>query len=305
MGRIVHRDTSYEGLHPALIDRSLWDAVQQRLADNVQGTRQRIRVSQPSLLAGRIVDEDGQALIASHACKGTQRYRYYIGTGGNAPDKRTIRIPARQIEQMVVDRLTALLADPIDTLAHHLDIAAGDYPAFLARAVALGGRITQRHYATIRDLVTQVRLAQGQVMLSIDTAALAGALRAAIADPSPLELVCEVRLTRSGRPVRLIRGGENKAGKPDPTIVQLLVRANRYWQILKAEPIDITRLAEREGVNPSYLTRILRLAFLAPDITQAMLMGARTLTATARQLTLSEAITADWAAQRRLMVSGT
>jgi hypothetical protein len=152
-------------------------------------------------------------------------------------------------------------------------------------------------------LVAQVRLAQGQVVLHIDTAALASALGATVADPSPLEMVCEGRLTRSGRPVRLIGDGNRQAGKPDPAITQLLARAHCYWQMLKTEPIDITRLAEREGINPSYLTRILRLAFLAPDLTQAVLTGDRKLAITARQLTLSGAIPADWATQRRLVMS--
>jgi hypothetical protein len=33
----------------------------------------------------------------------------------------------------------------------------------------------------------------------------------------------------------------------------------------------ITELAEREGIAPSYMTRILRLTLLAPDIVEAIL----------------------------------
>jgi hypothetical protein len=37
--------------------------------------------------------------------------------------------------------------------------------------------------------------------------------------------------------------------------------------------VPFSELAEQEGVSPSYFTRLVRLSYLAPDITQAILDG--------------------------------
>ena len=39
------------------------------------------------------------------------------------------------------------------------------------------------------------------------------------------------------------------------------------------EYATIAELAEREGIAPSYMTRVLRLTLLAPDIVEAILNG--------------------------------
>ncbi|MCH5376035.1 MAG: hypothetical protein JJ992_18860, partial [Planctomycetes bacterium] len=57
----------------------------------------------------------------------------------------------------------------------------------------------------------------------------------------------------------------------------------------------IAELAEREGIAPSYMTRVLRLTLLAPDIVEAILDGRQ-----AAEVTLArvlEPFPADWPAQ--------
>jgi len=58
-------------------------------------------------------------------------------------------------------------------------------------------------------------------------------------------------------------------------LVKLLLRARRFNAALTAqgEAIAFAALAEREGVSRSYFTRLVRLSYLAPDITQAILDG--------------------------------
>lgn len=65
IGEIAHCDLHYAGLHEAIVDCAAWDAVQERLALNLQGNRDRTSARNPSLLAGKIVDGDGQPLIAT------------------------------------------------------------------------------------------------------------------------------------------------------------------------------------------------------------------------------------------------
>lgn len=62
--------------------------------------------------------------------------------------------------------------------------------------------------------------------------------------------------------------------KMDNTLVKALARAFRWKRMLESgEFATIGELAQREGVAPSYMTRVLRLTLLAPDIVLAMLDG--------------------------------
>ena len=61
---------------------------------------------------------------------------------------------------------------------------------------------------------------------------------------------------------------------PDSTLIKALARAFRWKRMLvSGEFATIAELAEREGIAPSYMTRVLRLTLLAPDIIEADLDG--------------------------------
>ena len=60
----------------------------------------------------------------------------------------------------------------------------------------------------------------------------------------------------------------------DSTIVKAIARAHRWKQLLESgEFATIHDLAAVEKINPSYLSRILRLTLLAPDIVESVLNG--------------------------------
>lgn len=62
--------------------------------------------------------------------------------------------------------------------------------------------------------------------------------------------------------------------RTDSTLVKALARAFRWKRLLKSgEYATIAELAEHEGIAPSYMTRVLRLTLLAPDIIEAILDG--------------------------------
>jgi hypothetical protein len=62
--------------------------------------------------------------------------------------------------------------------------------------------------------------------------------------------------------------------RTDSTLVKALARAFRWKRLLESgEYATIAELAEHEGIAPSYMTRVLRLTLLAPDIIEAILDG--------------------------------
>lgn len=62
--------------------------------------------------------------------------------------------------------------------------------------------------------------------------------------------------------------------RTDSTLAKALGRAFRWKRMLESgEFTTIGELAEREGIAPSYMTRVLRLTLLSPDIVEAILDG--------------------------------
>lgn len=79
---------------------------------------------------------------------------------------------------------------------------------------------------------------------------------------------------RGGRKEMHLPEGAAASRKPDSTLVKALARAFRWKRMLDSgEFATIAEMAEREGIAPSYMTRVLRFTLLAPDIVEAILDG--------------------------------
>lgn len=79
---------------------------------------------------------------------------------------------------------------------------------------------------------------------------------------------------RGGRKEMQLPEGAAHSPRTDNTLVKALARAFRWKRMLESgEFATIAELAEREGIAPSYMTRVLRLTLLAPDIIEAILDG--------------------------------
>ena len=79
---------------------------------------------------------------------------------------------------------------------------------------------------------------------------------------------------RGGRKEMQMPEGATQPRRADGTLVKALARAFRWKRMLESgEFATIAELAEREGIAPSYMTRVLRLTLLAPDIVEAILDG--------------------------------
>lgn len=79
---------------------------------------------------------------------------------------------------------------------------------------------------------------------------------------------------RGGRKEMQLPEGAAQLRRTDSTLVKALARAFRWKRLLESgEFATIAELAEREGIATSYMTRILQLTLLAPDIVEAILDG--------------------------------
>ena len=117
LGEAVHKGRAYPGEHAGIIPRDLWDRVHAILAESPRARAARNRDRPPALLKGLIFGTDGRALSPTHSRKRGRLYRYYVSQavlqgGAVANDSAVRRLPAGEIEGLVLGQVRALLRQP-------------------------------------------------------------------------------------------------------------------------------------------------------------------------------------------------
>src|SRR5262245_24549765 len=312
-GETVHKGQSHPGEHPPIIDQSLWDVVQMRLAGNTAERNAGPRAHQPSLLVGVLFDRDGNRMTPSYAVKNGTRYRYYVSSQNQRESSTALRIPAGEIEHLVTSRVRQWLLDPggIYQSTRLPDLSA--QRRLIACAVEIGKSWTElpgaRQRAFLTTLIDRIDVGAHQIDIHLRPTRLAALLDGA-ATPLPSApddeiqiLSIPVRLRRSGRAIRMLIEGTDPfaTAKPDARLVKLLIRARRFNATLfDGDGMPFAALAKRQGVSPSYFTRLVRLGYLAPDISKAILDGRQPRDLTADKLAHSR-LPLTWHEQRTVL----
>jgi site-specific DNA recombinase len=318
-GQIAHKGRLYPGQHPAVIDHASWNAVRERLATNIGDHRRKAKATEPSLLAGLLVDARGERLTPSHAIKKGRRYRYYVSAAlitGAAKDGNGWRLAAEQIEQGVLNTLANALTSPAG-FVERVGIAGipGDQIRnVLGRATrfaaALSGAPAER-VKILRELVEQVTVTEQQIILKVRRRALLGRELPSGAmdepgDPSTIQLTAAVAFRRRGTETRLVLPGlaqQNRGSRCDPTLIKAIARGRAWFEELATgRARSLQELAARHGITRRYIRRLVNLAFLSPQLVEAIVQGRQPVELTATRLTQVD-LPLDWAAQHSLLAS--
>src|SRR4051794_23211146 len=115
VGVAMHKGISYPGEHVAIIDRKVWDKVQAQFQQNPRKRAGATRAQTPALLKGIIFGPTGVAMSPTHTRKNGRLYRYYLSQTvlkQGAGDCPVARVPAGEIEKIVLDQVRKLLLSP-------------------------------------------------------------------------------------------------------------------------------------------------------------------------------------------------
>jgi hypothetical protein len=295
----------HAAVHEAILDRETWNQVQALLDSNRVRHGRTEGAQRRSLLKGRIFDVASAPLSPSHATKGGKRYLYYVSAGTN--EHAGIRLPAAEIEEAVLGRADRLLHDPI-LLSRKLGVGHGHLDRIATHAKATRRRL--RHPSadrddTVRQLLDRVVVDRDRAQLYWSRAGLHRLLGIEqISDDQP-NLVDEVAITvkRQGQGKRIfLPAGEQKSA-PNQTLIKAVVRAHAWRRMLELEKgLSVRQLAARQSLSHRYINRLLPLAWLAPDVVEAIIDGTQLPEVSLDQLTAAFPIA--WAEQRRLLALG-
>src|SRR5947208_6556685 len=115
VGEVKYKGEILPGEQPSIMDRQLFDAVQQKLTDQ-WSHRNHTKAKSGHLLTGLLYDDAGHRMIPTHATKAGIRYRYYASLPHLKGESKTVsvgsvsRIPATDIEDIIVKSVKAHLA---------------------------------------------------------------------------------------------------------------------------------------------------------------------------------------------------
>jgi site-specific DNA recombinase len=327
-GEATHKGSAFPGEHSAIVEQSLWDAVQAVLTKNRVARATGANTKQPSLLTGMIFDEAGDRLTPTWSVKKGTRYRYYVSTSlvtGSGPTRSSRRrIPAGNLEGVIIERLRSFFANRGEVL----DAINGEGDEHVGHRQLIDGakRIASKRdgdgsetiKAILKASVRRVEVAPDCVKIDICRRDLVQVLAAPSIDltakdrkpshPSDdvITLTAPVKLKRAGREMKMLVDGPSHRTSIDTSLLRIVARAHDVQaRLTQNTNLTVHDVAREERVTAAYVYTLLRLPWLAPDITTAIVNGRQPPQLNAKKLMrLTAHLPADWAEQRALLGFG-
>jgi site-specific DNA recombinase len=303
-GETVHKGTPHPGEHVAIIAEELWNAVAAKLA--AQGVeRRRERVASGALLIGLIFDDRGNRMSPTYTVRRQSRYRYYVSQAvlQGRPKKAgsLARIGATEIEQIVLEGLRR--AHPEDVRAAGIGpairiapqsqsqqptarVSGNSVPARLATACSnsqgqapsdhVGGLCDQQVRDLLDRAIERVVVHSHEVEITLRTPAGAGAAAHTEDGEGPrvLNLPLPDRRSKDRREIIIPSNNGSPSTHLDRSLVVAVARG-RCWArgLCRGDYKDTAQIASKFDLSEAYVRRILRLAYLAPDVVLAIAEG--------------------------------
>ncbi len=319
LGLIIHKDNVYNGEHEAIIDNETFDRAQALLSKNRVYHKCYEKSKNPSLLAGKLFDDTGNYMSPSHSNKNNRNYRYYVSQAilqfrRNEADALS-KIPAGEIEKFVVDEIGNFIFGRHNIQKYIENFDVHKQKDILEALNNLKINVKDKLDNTlVRIILNKVILYKEKVDIIICQNQIINTLEAVTyGTPLPEEKKGEVEnpiiITKTVQIMQVnFKGGiiiVSEHNQPDNNVNPQLVKAlakSHYWNhiLYTGEAKNSIDIQKMEGLKDNtYVQDILRLKFLASDITEAILNGTQPLDLSIQKLFTIR--TLDWREQRKLL----
>ncbi len=309
VGQVRHKKVCYAGQHDGIIDQDLWDQVQKKLTDNVNGKEKKPRSTETSPLAGKLFDETGNSLTPSHASKNSKRYRYYISQSLVIGTKDSVeigwRLPAREIENIVAQATRKILDDQpaITESLREAGVDARSIPGALKVSAVQSkdlNSVTGRAEALER-IVQRIDIRHEGMRLTLLLPMIGSGDKVDSTLSPTITRDVPMKIRRRGVEMKLVITGGG-AARTDPALIKAIARGQLWFDELRSgKEQSIRDIAKRYEVSERYISHLLPLAFLAPDIIEAIVAGQQPADLTTNALIKRIDLPVDWSEQRRVL----
>jgi site-specific DNA recombinase len=262
IGEVKYKDEILPGEQPAILDRALFDAVQQKLTERWT-TQSTARNASDHLLTGLLFDDAGHRMVPTHATKSGVRYRYYVslphlhGESTTASVGSVSRIPATDIEDVISKSLHEHL------IAQKEKLASG--------STHTGDR------KALHDSIARIDVHEDHLAVrlkSADDEETAGST-----DAHLLSIPWQKPPSRRARQILLPHGIPRNEVRPTrierrARLVSAIARGRRWLdEVVSGSVTDVQQIAARQKCSVRQVNMTISLAFLAPDLVRAAVEG--------------------------------
>ena len=308
IGEVRHKGTRYRGQHQPIVAAPRWEKAQELLQLHTIRTLGKPNGSTTSLLVGKLFDDTGERLTPSHAVKGNRRYRYYVSRSllkdGAGQTTQGWRIPAMEIENNLATALSKLLQDRaalVRDLHHDLDVAKIKSLLKTAEQWSARLRSQEERLDALASLIERAEIGKAGIRLSIRVPLQENG-QSSTPDTFFFKRDVLLQIRRRGIEMRLVVGG-GPDPKIDSAILKAVARGNQWLtDLLSGRSSSLLEIGKRDGVGKRYVSRIIRLAFLAPSIIEQIAQGHQPPELTAQALSTRRGdLPLSWIEQRELL----
>jgi hypothetical protein len=314
-GQIAHKGELHPGQQPALIDDESWSTVRDQLAANKSDRRGWAKAAEASVLAGLLVDARGERLTPSHAVKKGRRYRYYVSaaliTDAGTDRAQGWRLAAREIEEAVIRILADALTSPARLVERFGAMPSDQIRKLLSRAARMAAVLSGspgERAKLVRELVEKIIVDEKTIIIKLRRGLLLGgdvpSSASADASDGAVELTAAAAFTRRGAETKLVLPGleqQKHNSRCDPALIKAIARGRAWFEELATgRARSLQDLAKRDGISRRYIRRLVGLAFLSPQLVEAILEGRQSVQLTATRLTELD-LPLDWTEQHKLL----
>jgi len=260
IGEVVYRGGTHIGERQPILERGLFEAVQEKLAAGRRARRLKLRGS-PAILIGRIFDDRGNRMTPTHANKRGARYRYYISHAllqKRVGEAGTVtRVPAEEIERLVLTSIRDHLEKTRNGLAH----ASISERELIEEAV-------DRVIITKQFIEIHLRSpTQGQTEYLPDGHA-SGACSEVLRIPLALRVPHVKGVVHSPSAGPLTQESRD-------ALLSAVAKARRWIEdLVEGRASSFSEIAKREGRGERYIRLLAPLAFVPPAMISEIMNGA-------------------------------
>jgi site-specific DNA recombinase len=249
IGEVVFKGELCPAEQPPILDRDLFEAVQRKLAEQTNGHRV-ARAHPEALLTGRIFDDRGNRMSPSHSRKGTECYRYYVSSaliqGRPQAAGSVARIAAAKVEAVIVGTVRRRIG---------LDAPTDDTKL-------------------ITTCVHRIEVRRSEIAISLAGEDDAGNT----VNPAILTVPWSKTPHRRHRDVLVPEGSSEAGARPIRSdtrvkLVTAIARGRQWLSEIEAGTATIDSIAACEACSKRHVHMIVSLAFLAPSLVKAAVVG--------------------------------
>ena len=324
IGIITQGSERHQGEHEAIIAEDIFERVQQTLTDQSPGELAKIKRGTSALLKGLLFDSNNGRLLPTHCNKKGQRYHYYTSEKrlrDASQDQEGLRVPAADLDELITKAIASKLTNE-HWLIENVTATPTMIPKLSQAAKALAEKIldkNQDNKQLVRKLIERAIVEKSRITIYLNKKELMqflnheqsheGSSESETENQDPevtnetLQIIVQSHLLRCGKQMKLILGADaSGASAPNAQLISLIVQAKQWFAGLSTGKYSsLGDLAKAASLDKSYVSRIITLAFLAPDILEKIITGDHSHLLTPERLRKACPLPLRWEDQRALL----